>query len=88
MSIPCSGTGKYYNIEEYEKMAQEFKITFTLEQLNFVLKALGKFSFEQAAPLIQTINQQVRDQQSPDPVEEVGEELSVDDALQERMLED
>jgi len=64
--IPRSGTGRYYNIKEYEekqRMEQQIDITFYLQDLNFVIKALGGMSYAQAAPLIQNIQQQVKAQQ-------------------------
>jgi len=79
--IPCSGTGSYYNIEEFEekqRMESKFDITFTATELNAVLGALGKLPFGQIALLIQNIQQQVqaqKDLQSDVPMDGDFEEV-------------
>jgi hypothetical protein len=59
-------------------MEQQLDITFYLQDLNFVIKALGGMPYAQAAPLIQNIQQQVREQQdlqSKVPIEGAFEDV-------------
>lgn len=83
--MPRSGTGSYYNIDEYEekqRMEQQLDITFYLQDLNYVLKALGRMPYEQAAPLIQNIQQQAKDQkdlQSNAPIDGEFEDVKTEE---------
>ena len=60
--IPVSGTGRYYNIEEYEKMEEQFTIDVKAGELTLIFDALSTLPFGQVALLIQTITKQMQEQ--------------------------